>query len=442
MTPVEQSTPTDPDPFARAAHDEAAPPRPVPPVAAAEFRALQARDRAGLRGLAEAEGLPAAADLGRDELLLALLAHRRQLPGLRYASGVLDLAPDGYGFLRAAARDCLPGPDDVYVTPGQVRHLHLRHGNELLGPVRPARPGEQHATLLHVDVADGADAADLRTRAPFGSRVPILPTRRLRLAPGPAPFAARAIDLLAPWARGHRVLLACPAGADRTGLLRELAAALGAAEPEVHVLLGLLDQEPERLTELRRALAGPRCELAAATFDAPPGRQLALAELALARAERLVEAGRDVVLFVDSLTALARAGHLALPPTGRQLCAGLDAGAVLRSKRAFARARQCEEGGSLTLVATVIAGGDSGVDRMVRAELRQHANSEAVFVAAAAGPGAGLLLDVQRTATRAEDLPLPADACAGLQRRRERLLALAPDAARAAVESELGRGPA
>ncbi|MCA8976919.1 MAG: transcription termination factor Rho, partial [Planctomycetes bacterium] len=362
-------------------------------------------------------------NLDKAELVFAILQHRFQQNGLGWAEGVLEVLPDGFGFLRSVGQDFEPGPDDIYVSPSQVRRLNLKPGHQLAGPVRPPRRGEKYFALLHVDAVNGGDVPTLRRRVPFAARTPILPTERLRLDRPDAAIELRAIDLLAPWGKGQRVLVTAPPGSGRTKLLLGIAESLRHNHEELHVILCLLDERPEELTGIRRAMRSQNghAEVVATTFDQPPARHVAVAEMALQRAQRMVEAGLDVVLLFDSLTSYVRSWNIELPPTGKLICAGLDAGALQRPKRLFGAARNCEEGGSLTLVATAMHGDDSRIDAAILDEFHNRGNSEIVLDRELAELRLAPALDVLRTGTRREDMLMTEAEIEALQRLRQKL---------------------
>jgi transcription termination factor Rho len=408
--------------------------------AAADLDDLQRLTAHDLLGHAGTLGLELLPNLTRGELVHAILTHRLARHGLGWTQGILDVVADGFGFLRSAQHDFEPGPHDVYVSPSQIRRLNLKPGHTIEGPVRPPRRGEKFFALLHVDRIDGGDVAALRRRVPFAARTPLLPDERLHLDGPHGNRTLRAIDLLAPWGKGQRVLIAAPPGSGRTRLLADTATALLANHPDLHVALCLLDERPEEMTAIRRALGGhERADVVASTFDQPPARHVAIAELALARCQRLVEAGRDVVLAMDSLTALTRAYHLELGYSGRLLCAGLDAAAVVRPKKLFGAARKCEEGGSLTILATVLTGTGSRVDQAIAEEFCNRGNAEVTFDPELAQRHVDLPLDALRTTTRREDLLLDRPAIEGLQRLRERLGGMPVGARTAHLEELLAR---
>lgn len=388
--------------------------------------ALRRLDLAQLRARAERECAELRPGLSHAELLALLLHERCRRSGMCLVSGVLEVLPDGYGFLRAPSHDYAAGPADVYVSPNQIHRLNLKSGHEIAGPVRLPRRGEQYLALLRVESVNGGAVGDLRGRLPFDQAVPVLPRQRLPLcARGDDDLDVRLIGLLSPWGRGQRVLVHAPPGAGRTRLCTRLVAAALAGNPDLHAMVCLLDERPEDLTEVRRAPGlAERCQVVATAFDAPPLRHLAVAELALAQCLRMVESGRHVLLCVDSLTALVRASQHELPPSGRLLVPGLEAPALLRSKRLFAAARNLEGGASLTVLATVLTGTDARIDDVIAGEFAGKGNADVVLDRQLAALRAFPALDLLRTATRREDLLLDATAAAGLRALRQRLTAL------------------
>jgi transcription termination factor Rho len=397
---------------------------------------LQAQTMSALLGLAEREGVEPVIGLNRQELLFELLKHRAHRAGTGFGEGVLDVLPDGFGFLRSRRHGYRAGPDDIYVSPSQVRRLNLKRGHSVAGPVRSPRDGERYFALMHVDTVNGASIAELRRRVPFDSRTPVLPHARVRLEHPGCPPALRAIDLLAPIAKGQRVLVEAPPQCGRTKLLTQVAQGL-VRTGSMHVIVLLLDERPEEVTAVQRTLGEqPHSEVVASTFDEPPARHIELAELVVDRARRMVEAGEDVALLVDSLTALARAYNVELPHSGKVLCAGLDATSLLPPKRVFGAARQTEEGGSLTVVGAVLTETGAHADEVVAAELRGKGNCDLVLDRRQAElhnfPG----FDVARTGTRREDEVACGEEAVRLRALRARLLA-EPEARRLAVLLDL-----
>jgi transcription termination factor Rho len=403
---------------------------------------LQALPIAELMQIARSEGIDTAPGLGKQQLVFEILQGRFARTGLGWSEGVLEILPDGFGFLRSARHDFAPGPDDVYVSPSQVRRLNLKQGHLVAGPVRPPKRGEKYFALLHVEVVNGGAIDDLRLRIPFEERAPLLPRDRLRLDHPGAGHDVRAIDLLAPWGRGQRVLIGAPPGSGRTLLLTNVAKALLHNHEDIVVLLCLLDERPEEVTEVRRQFAADvRAEVVATTFESLPERHTALAEMVLCRAQRMVEAGLHVVLVLDSLTALVRAFNQELPHTGKVLTAGLDTSALHRPKRLFGAARNLEDGGSLTVVATALTGTDSRIDQTIAEEFANKGNSEVALDRGLAEQRIYPALDVMRTATRREDNLLDKAAVETLRRLRTELLRAEPRARLEALFELLRRHP-
>ncbi len=387
---------------------------------------LDPLDRAALRDLLEREGIDVQPDQSRQHLQSVLLKHRCARHGLVLTSGVLEVMPDGFGFLRSPRHDYLPGPDDVYLSQGQVHRLALRTGHRIAGPARLPRRGEQFLALLRVESVDGDPLADLRQRVPFDEAAAVLPHRRLPLAAAGA-LDVRAVELLSPWGHGQRVLVQAPPTSGRTLLLTHLIAAALRGNTELHAIVCLLDERPEDVTEMRRSIdAGDRCQVVATTFDAAPARHLAIADLALAQAQRLVESGRDALLVVDSLTALVRACQHELPHSGRLLTPGLEATAMLRAKRLFAAGRSLDGGAALTVIGTVLTGTDSRIDAIITEEFAGKGNADLVLDRGLAALHVFPALDVLRTGTRREDCLLDNVTSAGLRALRLDVQPLTP----------------
>jgi transcription termination factor Rho len=405
---------------------------------AVDFTALQALTVGELQATARSDGLDPAPNQGHAELLHAILERRLAGGVLGWTEGVLEVLPDGFGFLRSPSADYAARPIDAFVSPSQIRRLNLKTGHCACGPVRGPRGNERFFALQHIESVNGADEAHLATRVPFSERTPVLPTKRLSLDGPGTPEILRAIDLLAPWGSGQRVLVETPPGPIRARLLTGIAERLLANHGDLCVVACMIDQRPEDAAVMRRALAGSNCEVVATTFDEPPGRHVALADIVLARVMRQVEAGADVVLLFDSLTALVRACNVEQAPTGRLLCAGLDAAAVQRAKRLFSAARACEEGGSLTVIATALSG-TVRTEQAILEEFWHRGNSEVTFTEGAL-PGE-TVLDVVGTATRAEDSLLPAPEQACWRRLRRELAELPAERRLGEVTDLLGRHP-
>ncbi len=398
---------------------------------------LQSLSVADLRQIAADAEVETTVGLSKQELIFQILRRKVTAQGLGWGDGTLDILPDGFGFLRSRRYSYQAGPDDIYVSPSQIRRLNLKQGHQIAGPVRPPKDGEKYFALLHVEWVDGKTVEDLRRRIPFDDLTPILPTQRLVLDLPGAGLDVRLVDLLAPMGLGQRTLVLAPPNSRRTALLTHLAQAILCGNPSVYVILLLLDERPEEVTLAQRS-TGPddRREVVASTFDEPASRHVSLAEMAVMKAKRMVESGSHVVLLVDSLTSLVRAFNLELPPTGKTLCAGLDAAALHTPKRLFGAARNLEEGGSLTVIASALTGTGSRIDEVIAEEFRGKGNCEIVFHEHLAGLHVHPALDVLRTGTRRKDSLLSSD---DLRRLRQLRVAIDKPTPRESLDTLIAR---
>jgi transcription termination factor Rho len=405
-----------------------------------DIPSLQRMPMAELLQLATGAGVENPSGRTRQDLIFQVLRLKVTRSGLGWGEGVLDILPDGFGFLRSPRYDYRASPDDIYVSPSQIRRLNLRQGHTLAGPVRPPKDGEKYFALLHVEAVGGAPVQDLPDRIPFEDLTPLLPRERLHLAASATDLDLRLIDLLAPMGKGQRTLLMAPPHAMRLKLLTRLTQALIDADPDLYVILVLCDERPEEVTEAIRA-TGPddRREVVASSFDEATSHHTALASMALEKARRLVEGGRDVALVVDSLTQLVRAWNTELPGSGKMLSAGLDAAALEDPKRLFGAARNVEEGGSLTVIATVLTDTDSQRNDVICEEFRGRGNCEIVLDADLAATHLYPAIDVHRTGTRREDLLLDPIDIARLQKLRARFAGKEPRAALEELLADLER---
>ena len=370
----------------------------------ADIPRLQALSMAELMETAVGEGVQAVHGLSKPELIFELLKKRIADTGLGWGEGVLDILPDGFGFLRSPRHHYLAGPDDIYVSPSQVRRLNLKQGHRLAGPVRPPKSGEKYLALLHVEAVNGGTVEDLRLRIPFEELTPLLPTQRLLLEHPGCTADLRLLDLFAPMGKGQRTLIMAPPQSGRTQLLTLMAEAILTNQPEVYVIILLIDDRPEDVTEVIKS-TGPdsRREVVSSTFDQPASRHVALSEMVLSKARRMVEAGQDVVILMDCLTHLVRACNQEVPHSGKILSVGLDTAALQHPKSLFGAARNLEQGGSLTVVATVLTDTDSLVNDVIVEEFRGRGNSEIVLDRNLAELHVYPALDIARTGTRRED---------------------------------------
>ncbi len=330
--------------------------------------------------------------------------------------GVLEILPDGYGFLRA--ENCLPGPNDVYLSQTQIRRFNLRNGDYITGKTRPQREGDRYEGMIYVSTVNGSSADAARHRPRFEDLTPIFPDSRLRLenAYGNTDLALRTIDLIAPIGKGQRGLIVSPPKAGKTVLLKMIANAITANYPEVQLMVLLIDERPEEVTDMQRSTHG---EVLYSTFDEAPENHTRLSEMVLDKAQRQVEMGKDVVILLDSITRLARAYNLVIPPTGRSLSGGLDPGALLKPKKFFGSARNIEFGGSLTIIATALVDTGSRLDDIIYEEFKGTGNMELHLDRKLSERRIFPAIDINRSGTRRDELLYtPAEAAGALQIRR------------------------
>ncbi len=407
-----------------------------------EIPKLQALPMARLLELVKREGVEGYSGLGKQELIFLLLRRRVTSTGLGWGEGVLDVLPDGFGFLRSPRYSYAAGPDDIYVSPSQIRRLNLKPGHVLAGPVRPPKDGEKYFALLRVEAVNGGTVGELRDRIPFEERAALPPAERLRLEYRGCGLDVRALDLLAPLGKGQRTLIRTPPLAGRSQLLISLAQALLHNHPEVYVIILMVDERPEDITLVQRQ-TGPesRREVIASSFDEPPSRHVALAEIVTEKARRMAESGAEVVVLLDSLTQLTRAFNTEAPHTGKILSAGLDAVAVQKPKRLFGSARNLEDSGSLTVIATVLTDTDSHMNDVIGEEFKGKANSEIVLHEALAELHIYPPIDIGHTGTRRETDLLGDATTAKLRALRKRLSTVSRQDALETLLRELAATP-
>jgi len=359
---------------------------------------------AALLEIAQEVGLAdKAQDFSQQDLIFEILRVQALENDFLYSEGVLEVLPDGYGFLRAPDHSYLPGPEDVYVSPSQIRKFALRTGDTLSGTIRKPKPGEKYFALVRVDAInfDPPGAAQQRTR--FKNLTPLHPEDRIRLELGKDEIASRVLDLLTPLGFGQRAIIVSPPRAGKTLLLQTIARSLEANHPDAYVIVLLIDERPEEVTDMQRTVAG---EVVASTFDEPATRHVAVGEIVMEKARRLVEHGVDVVILLDSLTRLARAHNTVTPSSGRVLTGGVDANALEKPKKFFGSARNIEEGGSLTIIATALVETGSRMDEVIFEEFKGTGNSEVVLDRRLADKRIFPAIDINRSGTRKEELLL------------------------------------
>jgi transcription termination factor Rho len=354
--------------------------------------------------MAEAMGLENVARQRKQEVIFSLLkAHARNGEDI-YGDGVLEVLQDGFGFLRSADGSYLAGPDDIYVSPSQIRRFNLRTGDSISGLIRPPKDGERYFALLKVGQINFDAPESSRNKALFENLTPLHPTKRLKLERGNGStedISARVIDLFAPLGKGQRGLIISPPKAGKTMLLQNIATSLAYNHPDVYLIVLLVDERPEEVTEMSRTVTG---EVVASTFDEPASRHVQVAEMVIEKAKRLVEHKRDVVILLDSITRLARAYNTVVPSSGKVLTGGVDANALQRPKRFFGAARNIEEGGSLTIIATALIDTGSRMDDVIYEEFKGTGNSEIHLDRRISEKRVFPAVNINRSGTRREEL--------------------------------------
>lgn len=359
---------------------------------------------AQLVDMCEQAGIENTARLGKKEIIFNLLKLCARTGEDIFGEGVIEILPDGFGFLRSADSSYLAGPDDIYVSPSQVRRFNLRTGDSISGKIRPPKEGERYFALLKVDTINFETPEKARNKILFENLTPIFPDERMRLEIGNGSkedITARVIDLTAPIGKGQRALIVAPPKAGKTVLLQNVAHSIASNNPECVLIVLLIDERPEEVTEMRRMVKG---EVVASTFDEPASRHVQVAEMVIEKAKRLVEHKRDVVIFMDSITRLARAYNTVIPASGKVLTGGVDANALQRPKRLFGAARNVEEGGSLTIIGTALIDTGSKMDEVIYEEFKGTGNMELHLARKIADKRVYPAIDVTRSGTRREEL--------------------------------------
>jgi transcription termination factor Rho len=377
-------------------------PIPLPSDSQMDIAELRRKSIPELLTLADSLNVPNTSGLRKQDLIYRI--EQKLLDGSTplQAEGVLEILPEGYGFLRAMDWNYLAGPDDIYVSPSQIKRFSLRTGDTISGEVRPPKPWERYLALLRLATINGAEPQADITRPNLDTLRPVYPDERLHLEDGD--LSMRIVDLVAPIGKGQRGLITAPPRAGKTILLQKMANAISANHEEVTLIVLLIDERPEEVTDFRENV--PRAEVISSTFDEPPERHVQVAEMVIEKAKRLVEVGRDVVILLDSITRLARAHNNVLPQSGRILSGGLDASAMQRPKKFFGSARKIEHGGSLTIVATALIETGSRMDEVIFEEFKGTGNMELVLSREIANQRIFPAIDINKSGTRKEELLL------------------------------------
>ena len=356
-----------------------------------------------LARMAKEFNIEGAAGMRKQELMFALLQRQIEKNGLIYGQGTLEILPDGFGFLRSPDYNYLPGPDDIYVSPSQIRRFNLRTGDTVSGQIRQPKETERYFALLKVEAINFEDPEVARDKILFDNLTPLYPNRKMSIEDGADNYSTRIMDLLTPIGFGQRGLIVSPPRSGKTMLLQSIANSIIAAHKEVVPFVLLIDERPEEVTDMERTV---KAEVISSTFDEPAERHVQVAEMVIEKAKRLVEHKKDVVILLDSITRLARAYNSVMPPSGKILSGGVDSNALQRPKRFFGAARNIEEGGSLTIVATALVDTGSRMDEVIFEEFKGTGNMEIALDRRLADKRVFPAIDIKKSGTRKEELLL------------------------------------
>ena len=384
---------------------------------------LKEKNITELTRIARSLELPGASGLRKQDLIFKILQAQSEKEGHIFAEGVLEILPDGYGFLRSPDYNYLPGPDDIYVSPSQIRKFDLKTGDTISGNVRPPHEGEKYFALVKIEAVNFESPEEARNKILFDNLTPLYPEERIKLETVRENISSRVMDLLTPIGKGQRGLIVAPPRTGKTMLLQSLANSMTTNHPEVVLIVLLIDERPEEVTDMQRSVKG---EVISSTFDEPAARHVQVAEMVIEKAKRLVEHKRDVVILLDSITRLARAYNTIVPPSGKVLSGGVDSNALQRPKRFFGAARNIEEGGSLTIVATALIDTGSRMDDVIFEEFKGTGNMEIILDRKLVDKRVFPAIDIQRSGTRKEELLIPKEDLARIWVLRKVLNPLSP----------------
>ena len=395
---------------------------------------LESRTLTELQSLAKEKDIKAVSGLRKRALIQKLLEDRTEKNGLEFATGVLEILPEGYGFLRSASANYLPGPDDIYVSPSQIKRFTLKTGDTVAGQVRHPKEGEKYFALLRVETVNMLSPELSRQRRKFDDLTPFYPEEMFELETTPEELCGRIMDLLTPLGKGQRALIVSPPRAGKTVLLQHIANSISENSPETILIVLLIDERPEEVTDMKRKVRG---EVISSTFDEAPKRHVHIADIVLEKAKRLVESGFDVVILLDSITRLARANNQVVPHSGKSLSGGVDSHALQRPKRFFGAARNLVEGGSLTIIGTALVDTGSRMDEVIFEEFKGTGNSEIVLDRRLADRRVYPSIDISKSGTRREDLLLEDDVLQKIWIMRKILVDLNPVEAMELLKKQL-----
>jgi transcription termination factor Rho len=362
---------------------------------------LREKDIKELSKMAAKAGVENAASMKKHEIIFAMLKKTNDQKEAIFGDGVLDILPDGFGFLRSPAYNYLPGADDIYVSPSQIRRFGLRTGDTITGEIRPPKEGERYFALLKLDTINTQKPEIHKQTVLFDNLTPLYPEKKINLEGEPTGYSTRIIDLFVPQGFGQRCLIVAPPKAGKTVLLQEIANSISHNHKDAKLIVLLIDERPEEVTDMKRSV---NAEVVSSTFDEPASRHVQVAEMVIQKSKRLVEAGHDVVILLDSITRLARAYNTVIPPSGKILSGGVDSNALHKPKRFFGAARNIENGGSLTIIATALIDTGSRMDEVIFEEFKGTGNSEIQLDRKLMEKRIFPCLDINKSATRKEDL--------------------------------------
>jgi transcription termination factor Rho len=362
---------------------------------------LREKEIKELAGVATKAGVENAGSMKKHEIIFALLKKTSEENESIFGDGVLDILPDGFGFLRSPAYNYLPGADDIYVSPSQIRRFGLRTGDTITGEIRPPKEGERYFALLKLETINTQTPAKHKQTVLFDNLTPLYPEQKINLEGEPTGYSTRIIDMFVPQGFGQRCLIVAPPKAGKTVLLQDIANAISHNHKDAKLIVLLIDERPEEVTDMKRSV---NAEVVSSTFDEPASRHVQVAEMVIQKAKRLVEAGQDVIILLDSITRLARAYNTVIPPSGKILSGGVDSNALHKPKRFFGAARNIENGGSLTIIATALIDTGSRMDEVIFEEFKGTGNSEIQLDRKLMEKRIFPCLDINKSSTRKEDL--------------------------------------
>ncbi len=364
---------------------------------------LKTKTMSELLGIADELDIPGRSNLKKQELIFKILEAKTEKTGLIFAEGVLDIIQEGYGFLRSPDYNYLPGPDDIYVSPSQIKRFDLRTGDTISGQVRPPKDSERYFALLKVEAVNYENPEVAKHKILFDNLTPLYPQQRIKLEVAADELSMRLMDLFTPLGKGQRGLIVSPPKAGKTILLQKIANSITSNHPEIKIIVLLIDERPEEVTDMKRSVKG---EVISSTFDEPPDRHVQVADMVIEKAKRLVEHQNHVVILLDSITRLGRAHNAVVPHSGKILSGGVDANALAKPKRFFGAARNIEEGGSLTIIATALIETGSRMDEVIFEEFKGTGNMEIVLDRRLSDRRIFPAIDINRSGTRKEELLL------------------------------------